>query len=52
MAMAARDAALQEPWAATVCLHLRVVIALQRDAVIKVAEAVKEIGRHMARSVA
>ncbi len=41
---AAGDAALQEPWAGAIGLHLRIVIALQRDA-IQIAEAVEEVGR-------
>ena len=33
MTTSAGDAAPQEPWAAAIGLHLRIVIALQRDAI-------------------
>ena len=47
VAVAAGDAALEEPWASAVGLHLRVVVALQRDAV-KVAKLIEEVARNMA----
>ena len=47
VAVAAGDAALEEPRAGAVGLHLRVVVTFQRDAV-KVTKLIEEVERNMA----